>query len=207
METLKDTSVTHHPLSNWKEQGHVHGCSGWFIFCYLGELNLSLIILMEHTTLLSRANVLQSFIRSWELNCQLALTQPLYLLSAMTERRRRRKRREELLLRGASAARVAPQKCFSHHADLREGSRECLHRRAAAVPSCQNKSVMSPCSDPQWHHLQEGKPRPARWRHLMCVTDVCITCSDVPLLQFCSLAWSVCVNGLYCSATFVAKYC
>lgn len=183
METLKDTSVTHHPLSNWKEQGHVHGCSGWFIFCYLGELNLSLIILMEHTTLLSRANVLQSFIRSWELNCQLALTQPLYLLSAMTERRRR-KRREELLLRGASAARVAPQKCFSHHADLREGSRECLHRRAAAVPSCQNKSVMSPCSDPQWITCRRETPvqlGDAIWcASLMCASPVvmCHCCSS-----------------------------
>lgn len=64
METLKDTSVTHRPLSYWKGQGHVHGCAGWFIFCNLGELNLSLIRVMEHTTLVSRANVLQPFIRS-----------------------------------------------------------------------------------------------------------------------------------------------
>lgn len=77
METPKDTSVTHRPLSYWKGQGHVHGCSGWFIFCNLGEPNLSLITVMEHTSLVSRASALQSFIRGRELNCQLALTQPL----------------------------------------------------------------------------------------------------------------------------------
>lgn len=77
METLDDTGVTNWPRSYWKGQGHVHGCSGCFIFCNLGGLGLILIIVMERGTPVSRANALQSSLRSWELNCQLALTQPL----------------------------------------------------------------------------------------------------------------------------------
>lgn len=184
METLEDTSLTHRPLSYWKGQGHVHGCSGWFIFCNLGELNLILIIVMEHSTLVSRANALQSFIRSWELNCQLALTQ--LLLFAMTERRRRRSRKEESLLRGASAAGVASRKlnCSpgATSAFLITQTSSKGHQRARGGPvtvhSRQNEidvTLSFLISEPQWHHQQEqGKPHRARWRHRMCITDVCI---------------------------------
>lgn len=134
-----------------------------------------------------QANMLQSCIRSCKLNCLFALTE-LYPLSAI---------RGEGGGGGAAgagaAAGVASQKCFSHHAELREGPSKCCC--SVTVPSFQNKSMTSPCSEPQQHHWQEGKPRWARWRHATCVTDVCVLQSSVPLLQSCSWPWNVCVNG------------
>lgn len=77
MEPLKDTSVTHRPLSYWKGQGHVHGCCPRFIFCNLGKLNLSLITVMEHSSLVARAHAAQPPITGRELGWPLALAQPL----------------------------------------------------------------------------------------------------------------------------------
>lgn len=145
METLDDPGVTHWPLSYWKGQGHVHSCSGWFIFCNLGGLSLILIIVMERSTPVSRANALQSFIRSWELNCQLAVTRPLTPSPPRP--------------RGWAGGGVGRKsRCWGVHLQpesLLEGWTAVLERaqlfssRGPQGPSRQNESLSS---EPQRHH-------------------------------------------------------